>query len=363
MALVADIQKEVASLQFSGEFKTLPEFFSWLRKAPLLYSPEKLQYNTVTKEYRGKTLTISEITDLASGTFGSIQLAYIEDRFFNGYAFLKQSRKYQTSLVNEGLLQSCAHVVLKRYGFVYGVPRVLNIVQTPETGINLVLQRVPNSKLFAEYLKNNFRWNQPCSENDSIILQVIIQVATYMAILESELGMNHRDLKSTNVLMIAPVEPYSKMIHSGPYCWNIHSNLQVSIIDFGFTCIGASGKHVLSAGEYLPHIDFCPKEGRDLFLFFASLWSIPAFRQSVSEPLAHCFETWLLDAEQKSWADWLKSSEENTLTSIYLLCSSSTFTAPTCSPIRVLQKIQGIAPDLIQIALLRRPGTPVPDFT
>jgi serine/threonine protein kinase len=362
MALITDIQKEVASLQFSGEFKTLPEFFSWLRKAPLLYSPEKIQYNTVTKEFNGKTVTISELTDLASGTFGTIQLGYVEAPNFSGYAFLKHSKKHQSSLVNEGLLQSCAHIVLKGYGFVYGVPRVLHIVSTPETGVNLVLQRVPNSKLFAEYLKNNFRWNQPCAENDSIILQVIVQVATYMAILESELGMNHRDLKSTNVLMVAPVEAYSKRINNGPYYWTLQSTLQVSIIDFGFTCIGAGGKHVLSAGEYLPQTDFCPKEGRDLFLFFASLWSIPAFRQSVSKPLAQCFEIWLLDSEQKSWADWLKLSEENALTTIYLICSGASFTAPPCSPIRVLQTIQGIAPELVQIGLLRRPGTPVPEF-
>lgn len=363
MSLVFELQKEVTELGFAGKFETILDYFQWLRKANLILSPEKLKEDADHKGFTGKTDTFSDVTHAFTASFGTIRLAYLENSKHNGYVFLKTSKNFQKSLLLEGLLQSAAHVALKLHGFPHGTPRVLKIAQFPDSGIGLVLEKIPNSKPFAEYLKNNFRWNQPCAENDSIVLQIITQVATSIAILEQELGMNHRDLKGSNVLMVAPVEPYTKTIHiSGVHCWKFKSNLQVSIIDFGFTCIGNAGKYIVSAGDFLPEMDFCPKQGRDLFLFFASLWAIPAFRQSISEPLVQLFEHWLLDAENKSWADWLALDQKDNLLSIYLLCNKSSFLAPPCSPIRVLQDIQKVAPEIVQYALLRRPGTPVPEF-
>lgn len=361
MSLVSELYKEVSYLGITGDCKTIQQYFSWLKKAPVLFVPEKLNYNKTTKQFAGKNKLFSDTIAITSGSFGTIQLSYLESPDYTGYVFLKQSKKQQTSLIIEGLLQSSAHVVLKRYGFSYAIPRVLSIVSMPDSGITILLQRMPNAKLFADYLKNNFRWNQPCVENDTLILQIISQVASYIAILEYELGMNHRDLKSTNVLMITPVEPYSSSITLGPRTWRFTSTIQVNIIDFGFTCVGTpEGNSILSAGNYLPEIDFCPKEGRDLFLFFASLWAIPAFRESLSEKLRGLFEGWLQDSKQKSWADWLCLNEKDNLMSMYLLCSSSEFSSPPCVPIRILQDIHMLAPSIVPFLSLGRPVTPIP---
>jgi serine/threonine protein kinase len=363
MALVSDLQKEVSYVGLSSTCKTVQEFYSWLKKLPVLFVPEKFQFNKLKNTYFGKHSQFAETIDIIDGNFGTVKLSYLESPTFTGYCFLKQSKKHQTSLIIEGLLQSCAHVALKRYGFPEAIPRVLNIVALPEAGVSLVLQRIPNSRMFAEYLKTNFQWGHSCQDNDDLVLQIIVQVATYMAILEYELSMNHRDLKSTNVLMIAPVDEFKREVVCGPHSWSFRSKLQVSIIDFGFSCVGSHLKDiVLSAGNYLPETDLCPKDGRDLFLFLASLWAIPEFRVSVSAPVQELFENWLVDSKGKNWADWLCVNDKDNLVSMYLLCSSSSFFSVRCQPIFMLMDIHKLAPHLVPFAAYGRPVTPVPPF-
>ena len=364
MVLISELQKEVSYLGFSGEFRTLPDFFNWIRRAVLLFTPEKLKYSSQTKDSLiGKDSRFLDITEVMEGTFGKLYLSYMDSGFYSGHVFIKTSKKYQQSLLVEGLLQSCAYSVLKQYGFYQGVPRILKIVNSPDHGTSLVIQQIPGAKLFAEYLKTHFQWGEENEANDRLVLSIIVQVATFMAILEHELGMNHRDLKGTNVLMVTPVQTFTRTIQIGPHIWSFQSTIEVSIIDFGFSCIGNSaGKTVLSAGDFLPETDFCPKQGRDLFLFFASLWSVEDFRNSLTQPCKDLFHKWLCDSNEKSWADWLKMSLENNMLSMYLLCNTNNFLSPPCTPIRVLQDIYTVAPDLLSIVTIQRPGTPIPDL-
>lgn len=368
MSLLSDVQREFEMLGFSPTFHTLPDLFKWLKTAPLRIQPIGLIFDKPKQTLHGLGgLQFQDLTPSMSGSFGVVQLAYCvkggssQDKGF--YCFLKASPKHQATLFVEGLLQSLAHATLRHYGFPHAVPRVLSFVQQPELGKTLVLEKIPNAQFFSDYLKHHFKWGAPCVSNDLLVLSVICQVATYMAILEYNLRMNHRDLKGTNVLMVAPVETYVKPVTLGVHAWKLQTNVQVSIIDFGFTCVGtASGDILLSAGEFMPSTDFCPKEGRDLFLFLASLWNVPAFRESIGDGVTGLFRSWLQDSGEKSWADWLVGNQEETLMSMYLLTSASGFSAPASAPLGILKDISRIAPDLIQFAVLRRPSTPVPDF-
>jgi hypothetical protein len=109
---------------------------------------------------------------------------------------------------------------------------------------------------------------------------------------------------------------------------------------------------MISAGEFLPdNIDFCPKQGRDLFLFFASLWNVEAFRSSMTEPLKGLFHKWLHDKTSVNWAQWLITSATTNLKSMYLLTNAEQFKSPPCSPIQVLRDISSIAPDLVRFAV------------
>jgi serine/threonine protein kinase len=341
MALLNNILIELQLLGLTPNVKTLQDLWNWIRKTPPIPEKMKVEHQSLV----GKTLRFNDIVEAMSGTFGKIYLAYKQVDDIGQYVFLKSSPNHQASLLIEGLLQSIAHVTLKQYAFPNAVPRILHFIEHPEFGSTLVLERIPRAQLFSDYLKSNFLWEKPCYENDMIFLNVIVQVATYIAILESVLGMNHRDLKGTNVLMVAPVDPYTKTVVLKQHSWKFKSHLEISIIDFGFTCIG-KGKSIVSAGDFISDTDFCPKEGRDMFLFLASLWNVELFRKSLTPKIVSLFNRWLT-TENKNWASWLSTPPDKNMISVYLLTSSSTFRSSSCSPFAILKDISIIAPSLL----------------
>jgi serine/threonine protein kinase len=262
----------------------------------------------------------------------------------------------------EGILQTLAHSVLLNAGFPKAVPKVLDICAHPTKGTVLVLERIHGSKMLAEYLSSHIQWGCPSDANDRLLMSIVAQVASYVAILEKELGMNHRDLKGTNVLMIVPSEKQVVSTTSlDAYQWEITSSAQTILIDFGFSCIGRpSGETVISAGEFLPETDFCPKEGRDLFLFLASLWNLESLRKCLTPKAKALFHGWLRDNTQEtSWSDWLSGSFQDSMVSMYLLTSSSGFASSSCAPLHILRSIASAYPEVCQFQMLRRPGTPI----
>jgi serine/threonine protein kinase len=348
MDIVWNILHEIQLLGFSGTFQTPSEFFSWLRKFPLIAQPKPLSLHG-TDSYVNGSLRLSEFTPFMSGKFGVVYLVYREKGADAGYIFLKTSPNHPSALLLEGLLQSIAHTILREYGFPKAVPRVLEIVKHPNYGIVLGLERNPGAQLLADYFKSQVQWGSPSIQNDHIVCSVLAQIATYLAILESTIGMNHRDLTGTNVLMVLPGQPIHQTVSVGAFKWTIHASQQAILIDFGFACIGKQdGQMVLSAGELLPQIDFCPKEGRDLFLFCASLWNVPIFRESLTVTGQTLFEKWLQDTSTTNWAKWLATSSQTNLMGMYLLTNAGHFRSSTCDPFQVLADISKAYPALLE---------------
>jgi serine/threonine protein kinase len=240
-------------------------------------------------------------------------------------------------------LQSIAHSILAQYNFPKAIPRVLDIVKHPSLGVALVLEKQPGARLFSDYLKTHVKWGSPCKSNDTLFLSVLAQIATYLAILEATIGMNHRDLTGTNVLMVAPTIPVHQSVTLGSNTWILHYTHQTILIDFGFACIGTSdGKQTVSAGEFLPTADFCPKQGRDLFLFLSSVWDVELFRSSLTEPVKQLFHKWLHDKTSMNWSSWLKTSFDDNMMSMYLLTNAEQFQSPSCRPMKVLKDIETV---------------------
>lgn len=350
MNLVTELGRELSTLGFSNSIKSLDDLFSWLRHIKVTHIPKLLRI----KE-NSWSLGPIQYTILKESTSGKFGILYLANRFdkkssqTNNFVYLKVSPKYPESLLLEGILQSIAYTTLKTYGFPMAVPRVLDIIKHPENGYVLSIQRCPEAQLFADYLRINLIWDVPSVINDKLILSGIAQVATYLAILETTIGLNHRDVKGTNVLMVIPSTSWYHLVTLNSYKWWIRGTYQAVLIDFGFACMGKpNGQSIVSAGEHLPTIDFCPKKGRDLFLFFAGLWNIPAFRSCITDTGKDLFHKWLRDTSDTSWADWLITSSQTNFKSMYLLTNADHFSSESSSPLNVLQDISNVYPDIVQ---------------
>jgi len=349
MDIVKEIWKDLQKLGFTGTVETFADLFNWLRKIHLIYNPPMMKKIDKVSFCVGNTI-FSDFTIAMSGKFGIMYT--IERNYYDksDLLFLKSSPKHPNSLFLEAVLQTIGYTVLNYYGFPKAVPRVIDLIRHPEYGIVFTVEKVHGGKLLSDYLKENIQWGKSCKTNDRLILSVISQVATYLAILESKIGFNHRDLKGTNVLMIAPCEPYNQIIELDDFKWELSLNCQAVLVDFGFACIGKSDRQtIVSAGEHLPKIDFCPKEGRDLFFFFATLWNVPAFRASTTPAVTELFHKWLQDTSKTNWADWLITSAYNNLESMLLLTNASHFKSEPCSPKSVLKDISLLYPEIVII--------------
>jgi serine/threonine protein kinase len=327
----------------------------------LTYIDEKNPFDSVELVEQG--ISFVDISKAFSGNFGTLYSATRESPKTTKSIFFKAAKqKEKNSIHIEGLLQALSYSVLSTYGFPWAVPRVLDIARHPHLDVVFTIEKCPDAKLFHEYLQSNILWGEKKSHNDYILLTIISQLATYLAILEHELLLNHRDLTGSNVLMITPTDLISKTVSIGNVEWTLLISHKTILIDFGFAAIGSmpSRKTVVSAGDFFSGSDLCPKEGRDLFLFLASLWKNPLVRQSVTHQTECLFKIWLTQSSTgKQWGDWMEGFNVD-IRSLYLLTIHESFSNKNTNPLSILHDISREYPFLVSFPVAKRPPTPIP---
>jgi hypothetical protein len=305
----------------------------------------------------------SELSEAFSGNFGTLFSGTRENATKIQSIFIKSGkRKDNASIHVEGVLQALSYSVLSSYGFPWAVPRVLDIARHPHLDIVFTIEKCPEAKLFQDYLQSNILWGHKTAHNDYILLSILSQLATYLAILEYELLLNHRDLTGSNVLMIMPTDLTSRVITLGKTEWVLLISHKTILIDFGFAALGSmpSRKPIVSAGDFFPSSDTCPKEGRDLFLFLASLWKNPLVRQSVTPNTAALFRKWLTQSSiNKNWAYWMEGIDVD-IRSLYLITINESFSNGNTEPLTILHDISREYPVLVSFPVGKRPPTPFP---
>jgi serine/threonine protein kinase len=350
MDLIHKIGKNLKQFGFRETWGTVAEFLDWLKSVKTKDIPtlKKISEDCLIFD----SIRFSEFQLAKSGNFGIIYLVYrenLDDEEDQKFVFIKTCPNHKTSLLIEGLIHTIAQVTLEHYGFPNAVPKIFDIVNHPELGPVFSVERIQNAALFADYLKYTIKWEQPCELNDISVFSVLAQVATYAAILEKAIGINHRDLKSDNVLMVVPQKYWSQRVCIDGKEWILHANYTAVIIDFGFSCIGKTdGTQVISAGEFFPMIDFCPKKGRDLFYMLSTLWNVKAFRTSLTEKAKKLFHKWLRDSSKRDWPNLLKLNSEHNLKEILLRSCSNDFQSESSEPLKILKDISVHYPQIIQ---------------
>lgn len=117
------------------------------------------------------------------------------------------------------------------------------------------------------------------AKNDPIILDILLQLAHILNLLQSALRFNHRDLKINNLFIRShgAHDGWRRQVPAGDgeHIWNCQRDLV--LIDFGFSCIACGTGFenpratLVGAGSYYNTEHDCMKVGRDLAHFLYSL--------------------------------------------------------------------------------------------
>lgn len=115
------------------------------------------------------------------------------------------------------------------------------------------------------------------AENDKIIIDILIQICTYLHFLQELLQFNHRDMKINNIYIRLHETGWTNELKNVPSFGTWKCKVDAVLIDFGFACIacGPSTPHphrsLLSAGSWFRPEHDCMKYGRDLAQLLYSL--------------------------------------------------------------------------------------------
>lgn len=291
--------------------------------------------------YKHRIITPRELA--FNGSHGLVEVIEVRDMELDGTVvepevLFQKSSKDGESLSCEAFFQVAARSVLAEYGLEGAIAEVRDIFRDARTTRG-VFTMVPfqDIKLFSDLLERG-----ELSEAD--VVSVLGQVAVLLWILGERLDMNHRDLKTNNVILCAG-EGLEVAWADRLVC--VSSRWSVKLVDFGFACSGTGRRTLVNATDFFPMIDPCPKTGRDLFQLLTVMYMCVSFRGQMSAKLKGLFKKWLT-IPGRDYIQFLENMGERGLDWVYFLLGSQSFSAPTCEPAAVLADLTAAYPEIVR---------------
>lgn len=189
------------------------------------------------------------------------------------------------AIMYEAYLHALVDVTLERAGLRGFVPHLYEVVALSTTGEIVTLpneldaiwmsMEFMDGCTLEKYLAAKFASGTK-EENTVLLKDILLQIASVLHILQSQLQFNHRDLKLNNLYVRAHQRPWSQLI-TIPGAGTHTCLTDMVMIDFGFSCIACGSGFVnpratlLGAGSYFRPDDDCLKRGRDLAQLLYSL--------------------------------------------------------------------------------------------
>ena len=298
-------------------------------------------YSEKTHEVRTKNGTLLAMfineKPIGHGSYGNL---YSVKRFSEKeqqIVFLKQPRLAEMNLLQEGILQFLAQKTAEEEGIGWCIPKVYDIFWRQQK-VWFSMEYIPGISVSDFFLK---------TENaDRDFSFLLAQMCLYLLCLETQLGLDHRDLKLDNLLI--KQQPCSITVKIKERTWELTAPFTVVLLDFGFACLGSKelrGKPVVNLGDgILPPMDPCPKEGRDLFQLLVSFLRYDALSKKISPQLHSQIDEWL-SIGKKSYGPMARRWSTENWT--YLVASQRDFAVPSCCPLNILTTLLTIIPQFL----------------
>jgi len=286
-------------------------------------------YNEQDKRIESRNHTLRSPFHIESqidhGSYGNISIAKRGDLS----VLLKQPRMTEMNLLQEAILQYLAFKTVEAEGISWAVPKVYDVFLRKKE-ICFSMEQIHGQTISD--------WFSKTLTPDTDTFFLLVQICQILTILETYLNLDHRDLKSNNLLLVK--EPCTIRFKLGDDTWRLKCPFKVIVLDFGFACLGSESLHgapLINLGDgVLPPMDPCPKEGRDIFHLLVSLLGLPVFRDRISKELHDKIDGWLSLGKKSYGAMARRWSTENWS---YLVSSQPTFSIPNCCPARILKDI------------------------
>jgi len=108
--------------------------------------------------------------------------------------------------------------------------------------------------------------------NESIILDILLQLANTLHILQTRIHFNHRDIKLNNLFVRQHTDEWIRDLEIEGY-GHYTCKEDITLLDFGFACIGCpiDNSCMINAGSWFEEGDLCFKKDRDLAQFLYAL--------------------------------------------------------------------------------------------
>ena len=277
---------------------------------------------------------ITQIKTIASGSFGSIDIAMRNDKYFgNNTVFVKKPKIIGRSLLYEALIQNKVQNTLSKAGFPTGAPKVIDIFNLHDGSICFTMEVIEATETLQEVLEKTKQ-----EDMTPLLIERLLQLCSMLWHLETKIGMNHRDLKPSN-LLVRKHEAKSKILKINDIELPITSKFTLTFIDFGFSCIGSNETQksdIALSSVYHPS-DPCPKEGRDIYTFLAFIYAEHWNKLPVD--LRCLFETWLAVPGVKI-LEFLRKHKTNAKDWIYFLTGNVDIKKFNCCPCKIVNDLR-----------------------
>jgi serine/threonine protein kinase len=273
------------------------------------------------------------IKTVSHGAFGYIDWGKYKKGNDEHYVYIKRPILPGKSLLHEACVQHVVSERLAEIGFLRGAPRVLRLVSFRDRSVGFVMEPIDGAVTLDRYLDSI-----PVSSLSNAIIDCLLQLCGMIWYIEQQVGINHRDLTPNNFLVVEHPSQ-TKIINIENEIIDLTSTRSLTLIDFGFSCLGSIETHQsqLSLSTVYPTTDPCPKEGRDLFLFLGLLYI--EYYTRLPPQLLTLFESWLQEPGS-NLCKFMRKDKESSKKWLYFMAGNDHIKRFHTCPIRIVTDLQ-----------------------
>jgi len=247
----------------------------------------------IIEKNKNKRCKIVYKNKVIHGGYGKIQFA---TRHVNSdkhpIVVKKLIKNSNVNLFKEAFLQHLSHKTLEKYSLKRFIPKVFDIYTKFDTNLLKYILHFSMEEIIGTSIQT---FLETCVNPEKYFIHSLIQLCIALDILQNDLNLDHRDLRYCNIFIVN--NPLQLLIKGLKEDVEFISDIHISILDFGFACIGVN-KTVINAAEgFIHNEERCFKPGRDLFQLIISIWCKDSIRNRMSSEFVEKINSLLRNEE------------------------------------------------------------------